>query len=67
MFKLCIVHCTIAQGILKVCAEHGLYAVLDLHQDAVATANCGAQSLLCPPPQNSSQHTRSYKTPTAVG
>eukprot|EP01052_Picozoa_sp_SAG31_P000543 SAG31_NODE_16_length_36206_cov_27.355728_12_plen_179_part_00 len=28
------------QSILKVCEEAGIYAVLDLHQDAVATANC---------------------------
>ena len=29
------------QAILDVCKEAGIYAVLDLHQDAVATANCG--------------------------
>ena len=29
------------QAILEVCQEAGIYAVLDLHQDAVAGTNCG--------------------------
>lgn len=29
------------QAILDVCKDAGIYAVLDLHQDAVASANCG--------------------------